>query len=260
MESRGARLKKIRLEKGLTLEDVQKKTKIYLSILKAIEEDSLASLSPVYIKGFLKIYCKFLEIDPAEYILDYKEASVTPSYISPRNPQSRPFLKDLLSRLFSFITAIPFRSKKVFSLILIGIFVIVLFNLGKKVSSKKNVLAQKNELATAAGSAIEKTKDNKTKVANIQGISQAKTIRLDLRAKEDCFISLKADGKLISHAILKKGRSESWQAKKKIEVTLNNAKAVELQVNGERISSLGKTAGRKGQVNILIDLNGVNIH
>ncbi|MCX5703471.1 MAG: helix-turn-helix domain-containing protein, partial [Candidatus Omnitrophica bacterium] len=74
MEYTGAGLKKIRLERGISLEEVQKKTKIHLNILKAIEGDSLTDLSPVYLKGFLKIYCKFLGLDPKDKILDYGEA------------------------------------------------------------------------------------------------------------------------------------------------------------------------------------------
>ncbi len=73
MESAGARLKKLRLQKGLSLEEVHKQTKIHLDILKAIEEDSLVNFSPVYIKGFLKIYCKFLGVDPRDCVSDYKE-------------------------------------------------------------------------------------------------------------------------------------------------------------------------------------------
>ena len=54
METIGAKLKKIRLEKGLTLEEAHKQTKIHLNILKAIEDESLVNFNPVYIKGFLK--------------------------------------------------------------------------------------------------------------------------------------------------------------------------------------------------------------
>ncbi|MBI3991561.1 MAG: helix-turn-helix domain-containing protein, partial [Candidatus Omnitrophica bacterium] len=80
MESTGTKLKNLRLQKGLSLEDVHKKTKIHLNILKAIEEDSLVNFSPVYIKGFLKIYCKSLGVDPRDCISDYKEnkAKFTP--------------------------------------------------------------------------------------------------------------------------------------------------------------------------------------
>ena len=73
MESKGARLKSIRLAKGISIEDASKKTKIHLNILKSIEEGSIGNLNPVYLKGFLKIYCKFLGVDPREFIPDYKE-------------------------------------------------------------------------------------------------------------------------------------------------------------------------------------------
>ena len=77
MQGCGAKLKKIRLEKGITLEEAHKKTKIHLDILKALEADSVVNLSPIYIKGFLKIYCNFLRVDPQDYISDYKESAAT---------------------------------------------------------------------------------------------------------------------------------------------------------------------------------------
>ena len=40
-DSAGEKIKSARLQKGLSLEEVHKKTKIHLNILKAIEEDSL---------------------------------------------------------------------------------------------------------------------------------------------------------------------------------------------------------------------------
>lgn len=36
IETAGARLKKIRQERGISLEDLQKKTKIHLNVLRAI--------------------------------------------------------------------------------------------------------------------------------------------------------------------------------------------------------------------------------
>jgi cytoskeletal protein RodZ len=42
IETAGARLKQLRLEKGISLEEVQKKTRIHLNVLRAIEGDSLS--------------------------------------------------------------------------------------------------------------------------------------------------------------------------------------------------------------------------
>ena len=74
IEPLSERLKRARKAKGFTLEELQKKTKVHINILKAIEGESLTNLSPVYLKGFIKIYCNALEVDYKDYIPDSKEA------------------------------------------------------------------------------------------------------------------------------------------------------------------------------------------
>jgi len=106
MESTGSRLKKLRQEKGLSLEEVHKKTKIRLNILKAIEEDNIIGLSPVYIKGFLKIYCKFLGTEPKEYIPGYQEPSGAQKLVSSEIKKPASFLRSASIRLDYFRTRI----------------------------------------------------------------------------------------------------------------------------------------------------------
>lgn len=309
MESVGARLKKIRLEKGLSLEEVHKKTKIHLSILKAIEEDSLIKLSPIYIKGFLKIYCKFLGVDPKEYMADYKEPQSTLTYTSGTLEKPASLLETMAVRLDSFkdnlrikinhnAKILGVRIKTVFVSLLIFIFLIGLFNLGRVISSKRRSLISKKGKITAGlpvktekKARIDKTqkiitptinpkaKHSVSNEANLQdnpsasrigtetkatlgkGIPQgdaALGIRLGIYARENCYIHyLKTDGKVVFQGILKKGSSESWQAKNKIEFSLGNAGVVDLEVNGKHIMPLG----RKGQAikNIEIDKEGLKI-
>jgi hypothetical protein len=64
-----------------------------------------------------------------------------------------------------------------------------------------------------------------------------------IRARENCWIKAKVDGKVVFADILKKGRFESWQGKEKIELSLGNAGGIDLQLNDKLISPLG----RKGQ-------------
>jgi cytoskeletal protein RodZ len=270
MDSAGVELKKIRLEKGLSLEEVHKKTKIDLNILKALEEDSLINLSPIYIKGFLKIYCKFLGVDPRDYIPSYKEPQTTPIYISGREEEPVSLLKTASSRLGS-LKLKQIKTKTVVIFLLILIFFIGLFNLGKFLSSKRNLIFKKSKDMPAK---IEKketkapTQTQAPKVVKPQAGSGPKNqeiipvppsatlgIGLGIHAKEDCFIQLKTDGKIVFQGVLKKGRSENWQAKNKIEFSLGNAGVVDLEVNGKRILPLG----RRGQAvkNILIDKEGI---
>lgn len=273
MESSGARLKKIRLEKGLSLEEVYKKTKIHLNILKAIEEDNPVNLSPIYIRGFLKIYCKFLGVNPADFISGYKEPQIaeTSTTTGSVKEQSVSFLKTATVKLGSFRPSK--KIKAVFTIIAVLIvFGIGLFRLGKFLSVKHHSLQgmaklpaftpdiskQKKTQASQAQKASAVTAKQKPKGGKVVDVKTTSSgIRLGILAREDCWVTLKADGRIVFHSNLKKGKSESWQAKDKMELSLNNAGAVDLIVNGERISPLGK----KGQArkNILITKEGLSV-
>ncbi|MGO9136517.1 MAG: helix-turn-helix domain-containing protein [Syntrophales bacterium] len=60
----GADLRKIRMELGIPLEEIAEGTKVQIGMLRAIEEDNLSLFPPgVYLKGFLKSYARYLQID-----------------------------------------------------------------------------------------------------------------------------------------------------------------------------------------------------
>ena len=68
----GAYLKKIRLEKGISIEEVMDFTRISKYILLQIEEDNLPKLpEPVYLKGFLKSFAQAIGVEPDEVMRRY---------------------------------------------------------------------------------------------------------------------------------------------------------------------------------------------
>jgi cytoskeleton protein RodZ len=247
MESPGAKLKKIRQELGLSLEEAQKKTKIHINILKAIEGDSLTDISPVYLRGFLKIYCKFLGVDPKDYISDYRETQSEPA-----NVIATKDTKTATGKL-GFLRAASKKNKSVFIFILIIILVSFgLYNLGKAISSKRKLQLTRTRPAHFV---LENKESKREKKVN--GALPATVIRLGIKAHQNCWVDLKADGRLVFRRVLEKGRFETWQAKDRIELSLGNAGVVELEVNGQRFSNLG----RRGQAikGIVITKEGLNI-
>ncbi len=272
-ESNGAKLKKLRLEKGFSLEEVQKQTKVHLDILKAIEEDNFINLSPVYIKGFLKIYCKFLGVDYKLYLPDYKEPQAEPG-AQPKHEEPPEFIKNTPEkRDISRPSGRPKTKLKTVVIILSGIFLLVgLFNLGRKMARAPKA---ENKPKISEGRKQEPVKakakpgvkadvrpdiipiEKKVRTENIPQDKNISEIRMVISAKEDCWIQLKVDKRLVFQNILKKGRFESWKAKDRIELSLGNAGGIDLEVNSKVISPLG----RRGQVlkNIVITKNGLSI-
>ncbi len=269
MELIGAKLKKIRLEKGFSLEEVSKKTKIHLNVLKAIEEGSVVDLSPIYLSGFIKIYCKFLGLDSKEYLPGYKESRTTVKHEGISEAKAKPvsFVQSASAKLGSLK---PSRKIQISIIIFLSfLFLAGILLAGKaimhKLKNNKNGRAKPTTLSQGRpGKSISFSRIQKPQVANVIPKSQIlqssfgntiSGVRLTISARENCWVKVKSDGKLLYHGILKKGRSDSWQAKEKINLYLGNAAAVNLNVNGQVITSLG----RKGQVinDILITKTGL---
>jgi cytoskeleton protein RodZ len=278
METAGARLKKLRLEKGISLEEVQKKTKIHLDVLKSIEEDSLVNLNPVYIKGFVKIYCGCLGADPGEYLSGYKANGTA-------IPSGSAGHKD--DGLFWGKTRKPFLLKPQVAAIIAAVVILFFLSLGlinlvkffsskagkagksraalalpkpkpaKKAAKKPSIKAKAAPPAVAAEKKSEAIPASSGAAVLAPADNQEPGVRIGLHALEDCWVQARLDGKIIFQNILKKGRFESWSAKDKVELSLGSAGGVRLEVNGKLIPSLG----RKGQPlkNILITKDGLKV-
>ena len=71
LKTLGSGLKTARESKGLSLKDVNEKTRISVSILDAIENDRFHLLPPgVYTRNFIRTYADFLGVDSQE-LLDH---------------------------------------------------------------------------------------------------------------------------------------------------------------------------------------------
>jgi cytoskeleton protein RodZ len=90
----GHLLQDAREQKRLTLEDVERELKIRQKFLVALENDQRNHvLDPIYMRGFLKNYARFLGLDPAEVMRLYDGGVQPPSVLPPLAPPVRPALK-----------------------------------------------------------------------------------------------------------------------------------------------------------------------
>lgn len=59
----GMRLRTAREQQGLTLKDVGRQLKLPANLIEALETDRTGSIAPVYLKGYLRSYARFLDLD-----------------------------------------------------------------------------------------------------------------------------------------------------------------------------------------------------
>lgn len=118
----GQKLKNARRRKKYSLEYVEKKTKIRVKYLQAIESDNFSHLpSVVYLKGFLRTYSKFLNLDPVKIIDQFKKENFHSEQISPNiiNKKSVRFRNWVISPKILIISVITL------AVVAFGIFLIL---------------------------------------------------------------------------------------------------------------------------------------
>jgi transcriptional regulator with XRE-family HTH domain len=238
-ETIGQRLRKARQAKKITLDQVYSKTKIHVDILQALEDDRFQEYSPIYIKGFLKIYSRFLGLDTDGILKEFQQLYLSEDSLSIEKETSIKKLKFKinLSKLNSRLI-----KKIVTALIVVGVLISFLFFL-KNLRNKATV--------------VSKTSQSEEAIIPAQKTEKVKFARLAIRAKDNCWLKIRLDGKLVYDGAFKKNMAESWQAKEKIELSVGNAGAIEAEINGQLLSPLG----RKGQSikNIVITKDGFSI-
>ncbi|MDD5561162.1 MAG: DUF4115 domain-containing protein [Candidatus Omnitrophica bacterium] len=273
IETAGTRLKKIRQERGLSLEEVQKKTKIHINVLRAIEGDSISNLNPIYLKGFIKIYCNYLGLDLKEYLGQASQPhkpvlnAAVGRDIGERIEKKPALVKEVSVKLSAFRPSPGLKKIIIFALIGI-VFIFLVVKLTRLISSWHKNVSQKARASSAVRTSkvkrelLPKEAINKSSAKNIPKQDKAQKnlsqgFMLGVFARDKSWVSAKVDGKLVFHGMLERGRSETWQAKDKIELSIGDAGAVELQVNDQRFTKLG----RRGQSlkNIVINRDGLKI-
>ncbi len=95
MDELGQILQQARENKGLTLKEVQEGTRINAKYLQALEDGNYSALpTPVHVRGFLRNYARFLDLDPNplleryQFSQNYQQAPVRAHSTEDINPDS----------------------------------------------------------------------------------------------------------------------------------------------------------------------------
>lgn len=254
-------LKEARQNKGISLEEAYKATKIHPKILHALEEGTTLGLSHVYVKSYIKIYANYLGIDRRE--LDkYFHSPIAPkekkikldvSSIGYRGEKIKGFARSILPKSSVVIMVL----KK--AAVVLGVFLVLLVLF--KYFPKRGAASPRKEKAASLSTSFA-TSGRTDKAAPQQATKSfpkiTDNLRLTIFTEEDNWMRVKVDGKVVFMRILKKGTSETWQAKDKLELWLANAGIIKLELNGKILPAIG----RRGQVlkSVVITREGLTVN
>ncbi|MEL6813530.1 MAG: RodZ domain-containing protein [Cyanobacteria bacterium J06598_3] len=224
--SLGNMLKQARLQRGLTLEVVEKRTLIRQTLLAALEQGSLAQLpEPIYVRALLRRYGNALGLDG--------ESLASQFFTRPVVQPPRSSWKDS-------------PAAQLRPLHLYGAYVLLIMG---AVSALSGLLQRNAPDMTAQPildpQAIEQlmpkaTEQAKAPVVEAPKPKQTKPVEVNLVLTGQSWVRVVADGSTEFEAILEQGEARSWGANQSITVRVGNAGGVMYSYNQSKAEPMGE--------------------
>ena len=232
MGTLGQYLREAREAMDVDLRDAAHETRISVNYLKALEEEDFSKLpGEVFVKGFLKSYGRFLQLEESEVLKRYADLKPDAATLSAPPPEARK--APVISKK---VKSIKIREAPLEPFIWGGvIFIALIVFLFKSIPSNKDTGRSSDTHSALTGT--------------LQGAEQFQTRRpdklyLEVIAVEDTWLLVRTDGSPQKKAVLKKGENLIWSANEMFLLSYSDVSAVKLLLNGEELA----VRGTKGTV------------
>ena len=271
MSDLGQMLKQARLERGITLEQLQETTKIRIRYLQAIEEENFSVLpGNFYARAFIKSYAEAVGLDPDEvmrlyqHVIPPSHSDVSAETIRPTTRTRRRTNSDRIARWAMSLLVLSF-----FILIFVVIYHFVLSNdkeNDQHLADETPIVRDAEELTDDENGepgfppedqpaapdpqpepepVPEPEPEPELTFAATDGsthvytMTNAESLKLELRFPNGrCWIQVKEgsdSGREIIQKTYNQGESGTWEVANSLYVRLGNPRAAEVRLNGIQI-------------------------
>jgi cytoskeleton protein RodZ len=283
VESFGARLKREREQRKISLDDIALSTKIGTRFLSALEEERFDLLpGGMFNKSFVRAYARHLGIDEAQAVADYEAASASVL------PQSPP---DEVRELEVLAAHARKKRQKASGGISWGLFalalVVIAFGFAiwgfysREKTAQPRVVPPKTSASAPLNAAQDVPATAAAPVVNVpapqpahEPIAQEPTpgseqppavapspaapapgsFLVQIKAREDSWVAIRADGKPIMQDTLAAPAEKSIEAHNEIVIKTGNVGALDLAFNGKPLPRQGAYSQVK---TLTFDVNGL---
>jgi cytoskeletal protein RodZ len=242
----GARLRRAREERGLSVESLAARTRISSRILHAVERDDFSAIpSGIFVRGYLRACARELGLDPEEVIAEYR---------SEHEPVA-PILPD------SGVSAVPPpapdpATRGAHQSVAIGIGLLVLLaavswwsRIGPDSRSPRPGGSQTGQSVAGEDGADTSRRARSAPVVPTSGgpatpSTDVTGLQIELTARSSVWVTAIADGSREVYRLLAPGEKVSLDARRQVTLRVGDAGALLVSVNG----SAPAPAGRPGEV------------
>jgi cytoskeleton protein RodZ len=254
----GPILEKKRLEKGLSLKDVEQATKIRTRYLQGLErEDPTVLPDPVYARGFLKTYANFLGLDGERLSRELKDRRATrrerqlnhealgssefeQPLITPGGFGDADRRKVSASTLLTVVLAVLVLAAVIGTLYYVGSRSV---GSGGEEASEEPVSEQPAPSPSPNPSREEEPAAERTTATSGDDADEAasQTVPVTVRVLDSpAGLTITADGAAALDQFAQPGFSQTFDVRQVLTVSTGNAGSVEVEVDGQNLGRLGR--------------------
>lgn len=243
MGSFGDRLQREREMRGITLEEIAEATKIGTRSLRALEQQDFDKLpGGIFNKGFVRAYARYLGLDEEQAVADYLEA-LGEAQAAGKTTRQEPGANAASPERDIFLPEVEDSEPLRLPLgpIAVVVVVAVLLFSGWRYYTKNGMPNLRRVRAAAQQPAPPAAKPAAAPDASRSGANAAPAkdgFVVRVKAKEDSWISIVADGKPVMSDVLPKESEKSVHAQQSVVLKTGNATGIELFYNDKLVPPL----------------------
>lgn len=240
----GEELRRERIVREISLEEICAATKISMRLLNALEQSDLTRLpAPTFTRGFIRAYSRHLGIDPEEKVNAYLAdlAGTSADVSSPKRPRPR-------SRFW--------RGRRATAGTIVGGVTGLLLLLGlianpdrrphpprERAAPRSVPVALKNVTLSSEPTPVIRVESApaapSVPAAGAAAPAPGSGVSLLLEFDGDSWTRLEADGHTVLSGLIRSGETKRFEARGGFRLTLGNAGAVRVTVDGRSLDRLG---------------------
>ena len=221
MERIGEQLKRVREQKGISLQEAADQTKIRRRYLWALEEEDYGAFpAEIYLMGFMRRYAEFLNIDADVILGQYKhEKEKEKGEVQERMLLEQGKRQQGMKKRYTFSVSIL----AILILIFVGTRLIVDREVSKDIDGDKQIERKVNHLPAK--------------------------MDIEIKARDKCWLRINIDDKESFEGLLFGGENRKWSGKRIVRIRVGYVPGLEILLNGKVVDII---KGSRGDVNELI--------
>lgn len=248
----GGNLRRARMRKRLTLEQIAQTTKINVATLEALEANDFDRLpASIYTRGFLRTFAREVDLDPEEAVEQYMEQCEAAAPTPLATPSSDTHLSDDASAgTHQRTIVIPrFVRGQAFAVAIFILAAGVYYGMMQQPNGEPVVTST----AEAASEAPQPASTPALESDVVRASNVEASLKVELTTTGPCWVSATADRETALSRLLQAGEKHELNAKDELVLRVGDPGTVAISVNGVP----GRPLGRAGQP-VTVQINRQN--